>query len=68
MGANDHRGRAIFDPRGMIGRIHVGLHMLLQMLHTKCERFGSCGFRAVAMKTRVLIRPASKPNACNPSQ
>ena len=26
MGANDHRGRAIFDPRGMIGRIYIEDH------------------------------------------
>ena len=26
MGANDPRGRAIFDPRGMIGRIYVEDH------------------------------------------
>ena len=26
MGANDPRGMAILDPRGMIGRIYVGYH------------------------------------------
>ena len=42
MGANDPRGRAIFDPRGMIGRIYKEDHFTL--LHTKYEIFGSCGF------------------------
>ena len=26
MGANDHWGMANLDPRGLIGRIHVGNH------------------------------------------
>ena len=26
MGANDPRGRAVFDPRGMIGRIYIEDH------------------------------------------
>ena len=42
MGANDPRGRAIFYPRGMIGRIYKEDHYTL--LHTKYESFGSCGF------------------------
>ena len=42
MGANDPRGGAIFDPRGMIGRIYIENHYTL--LHTKYESFGSCGF------------------------
>ena len=42
MGANDPRGGAIFDPRGMIGRIYKEDHYTL--LHTKYESFGSCGF------------------------
>ena len=42
MGANDNHGGAIFDPRGMIGRIYVELHMTL--LHTKYISFRSCGF------------------------
>ena len=33
MGANDPWGGAIFDPRGMIRRIYVKLH--ISMLHTK---------------------------------
>ena len=42
MGANDPRGGAIFDPRGMIGRINIEEHYTL--LHTKYESFGPCGF------------------------
>ena len=42
MGANDPRGGAIFDPRGMIGRIYEEDHYTL--LHIKYESFGSCGF------------------------
>ena len=42
MGANDHRGGAIFDCRGIICRIYVKLH--ITMLHTKYRRFGFCGF------------------------
>ena len=42
IGANDPRGGAIFDPRGMIGRIYIEDHYTL--LHTKYESFGPCGF------------------------
>ena len=42
MGANEPRGGAIFDPRGMIGRVYIEDHYTL--LHTKYERFGPCGF------------------------
>ena len=42
MGANDPRGGATFDPRGMIGRIYIKDHYTL--LHTKYESFGPCGF------------------------
>ena len=42
MAANDPRGRATFDPRGMIGRIYLEDHYTL--LHTKYESFGPCGF------------------------
>ena len=42
MGANDPWGEAIFDPRGMIGRIYKEHHYTL--LRTKYESFGSCGF------------------------
>ena len=38
MGANDPRGGAIFDPRGMIGRIYIEDYYTL--LHTKYESFG----------------------------
>ena len=43
MGANDPRGGAIFDPRGMVGRIYKEDHYTL--LHAKYESSGPCGFR-----------------------
>ena len=42
MGANDTQGWAIFDPRGMVGRIYKEDHYML--LHTKYESSGLCGF------------------------
>ena len=42
MGANDPRGGAIFDPRGMIGRIYTEDHYTL--LNTKYESSGPCDF------------------------
>ena len=36
-------GGAIYDPRGMIGRIYKKDHYTL--LHTQYEGSGSCGFR-----------------------
>ena len=39
---NDPRGGAIFDPRGMVGRIYKEDHYIL--LHTKYESSGPCGF------------------------
>ena len=42
MGANDPRGGAIFNPRGMIGRIYKEDHYAL--LHTKYESSVPCGF------------------------
>ena len=42
MEANDPRGGAIFDPRGMVGMIHKECHYTL--LHTKHESSGPCGF------------------------
>ena len=39
---NDPRDGAIFDPRGMIGRIYKEDHYTV--LHTKYESFGPCGF------------------------
>ena len=41
MGANDPWGGAIFDPRGMVGRIYKEDHYTL--LHTKYESSGPCG-------------------------
>ena len=43
MGANDPRGMASLDPRGLIGRIYVGDHLTL--LHIKYIRCGPHGFR-----------------------
>ena len=43
MGANDLRGVASLDPRGLIGRIYVGDHLIL--LHTKYVSSGPHGFR-----------------------
>ena len=43
IGANDPRGGAIFDPRGMIGRIYKGNYYTL--LSTKYKSSGLCGFR-----------------------
>ena len=46
MGANDPRGVANLDPRGMIGRIYVGDHLtLLQVVHIKYLSSGHYGFR-----------------------
>ena len=42
IGANDPRGGAIFDPRGMIGRIYKKDHYTLQ--NRKYEGSGPCGF------------------------
>ena len=42
MGANDPRGGASFDPRGMVGRIYKEDHYTL--LHTKYESSAPCGF------------------------
>ena len=42
MRANHPRGGAIFNPRGMIGRIYK--EDLYTLLHTKYESSGSCGF------------------------
>ena len=43
MEANDPRGMANLDPRGMIGRIYEGYHLIL--LHTKYIGFRPVGFR-----------------------
>ena len=42
MGANDPRGGAIFDPRGMVGRIYKEDHYIL--IHTKLKALGLVGF------------------------
>ena len=43
LGANDPRGGASLDPRGLIGRIYIGDHKTL--LHTKYISSGPHGFR-----------------------
>ena len=43
MGANDPRGVASLDPRGLIGSIYVVDHYIL--LHTKYISSGPHGFR-----------------------
>ena len=43
MGANEPRGVANLDPRGMVGRIYVGDHLTL--LHTKYLSSEPYGFR-----------------------
>ena len=43
MGANDPRGVANLDPRGMVGRIYVGDH--LKTLHTSSISSRPHGFR-----------------------
>ena len=42
MGDDDPRGLANLDPRGIIGRIYVGYHLLL--LHTKYKSSWPHGF------------------------
>ena len=55
MGANDPRGGAIFDPRGVIGRIYKKDHYTL--LHTKYEGSGQGFFSGVS---GAEIRPHSQ--------
>ena len=43
MGANDPRGMASLDPRGLIGRIYIGEHQTL--IYTKYISSGLHGFR-----------------------
>ena len=43
MGANEFRGVANFDPRGMVGRTYVDGHFML--LHTKYLSYGLYAFR-----------------------
>ena len=59
MGANDPRGGAIFDPRGMIGRIYIEDHYIL--LHTKYESFGPCGFRGEDLFMFFQMTPGAGP-------
>ena len=59
MGANDPRGGAIFDPRGMIGWIYIKDHYTL--LHTKYESFGPCGFGEEYFFMFFLMTPGAEP-------
>ena len=59
MGANDPRGRAIFDPRGMIGRIYIEDHYT--SLHTKYESSWPCGFRE---EDFFYVFPMTPPGRC----
>ena len=43
MGANEPRGLANLDPRGMTGKIYIGDHLTL--LHTNYLSYGPYGFR-----------------------
>ena len=43
MGDNEPQGMANLDPRGMVGRIYVGVHLTL--LHTKYLSSEPYGFR-----------------------
>ena len=59
MGANDPRGGAIFDPRGMIGRIYIEEHYTL--LQTKYESFGPCGFGEEYFFMFFIMTPGRGP-------
>ena len=59
MGANDPQDGAIFDPRGMIGRIYIEVHYTL--LHTKYESFGPCGFGKEDFFMFFLMTPRAQP-------
>ena len=59
MGANDPPGRAIFNPRDMIGRIYIEDHYTL--LHTKYESFGPCGFGEEDLFMFFLMTPGAGP-------
>ena len=59
MGATDPRGGAIFDPRGMIGRIYIEDHYTL--LYTKYEGFGPCGFGEEDFFMFFLMTPGAGP-------
>ena len=79
MRANEPRGVANLDPRGMVGRIYVGDYLTL--LLTKYLSSGPHGFREdflsffpninlcelyVAMENRIPIRSAPKSYAAFP--
>ena len=49
------RGRAISDPRGMLGRIYVKLH--IRMLHTEYRSFDCCSFREEIFSCILHCKP-----------
>ena len=53
MGATDPRGRAIFDPSGMIHCIYGKLH--ITMLYTKYRSFGPYGSREEDLFSYISI-------------
>ena len=59
MGTNDPWGWAIFDPRGMIGRVYIEDHYTL--LQTKYESFGPCGFGEEDFFKFFLMTPGAGP-------
>ena len=56
---NDPRGGAIFDPRGMIGRIYIEDHYTL--LNTKYESFGPYGFGEEDFFMIFIMTPGAGP-------
>ena len=59
MGANDPRGGAIFDSRGMVGRIHKEDHYTL--LHKKYKSSGPCGFGEDFLMVFPMTPPGRGP-------
>ena len=53
MGANDTRGVANLNPRAMVGRIYVGVHITL--LHTISVSSGPHGFREEVFEGSLAI-------------
>ena len=61
LGANDPQDGAVFDPRGMIGRIYVGYHKIL--IHAKKVQVGKDQEKAQSEKdSHSKNRGGKKPN------
>ena len=63
----DCQGGAIFDPRGMIGRIYVKLY--IRMLHTNYKSFVTCCFRDCVhvfpiVRLLQIMKPPGRGVAC----